>query len=148
MALERADPSLADFVVSVATEGRRHPELAELHARQDKNQRDFFLPIVEEGVRSGEFAPGVKATDVVEMLMAVLGGFARFAAVTHNADRHRAAVLSFQRLLEGLLLANSGPVRSHGQSRTGRRVAGPDRSAADGRTTSGLSSKARKSRVG
>jgi AcrR family transcriptional regulator len=148
MALERGDPSLADFIVSVSTEARRHPELADLYVRQDQHQRAFFLPIVEEGVRSGEFGPGVKAADVLEMLLAVLGGMARYAAVTHNVDRHRAAVLSFQRLLDGVLLSDAAPVVATGKSREGRRTAGPDRSARDDTTASRPSGKARKSRVG
>lgn len=117
--LQRADPWLAEFVVSVSSESRRHPELADLHKLQEEGQRKFFLPIVNEGVQTGELVAGVDVDQVMEMVLAVLGGLARYATVTHDLDRHAAAVRGFQQLLDGRLLSNRGKLSARGRGAKG-----------------------------
>lgn len=107
--LEKQDPSLAAFIVSVGIEARRHPELMDVAIGQSDRNRLFFRSILEEGVTTGELAPGTDVDGALEMIRAVMDGLARHAALVRDYDRHEAAIISFQRLLEGNLFARPAP---------------------------------------
>jgi AcrR family transcriptional regulator len=105
--LNHEDPSLAGFVVAIATETRRHPVLAErLQQYRGRNVR-FFRRLVAEAVERGELAPDADPRAVEDLLGAVLAGLARFSAVTGNADRHTAAIEALKQFFAGTLVDRS-----------------------------------------
>jgi AcrR family transcriptional regulator len=104
VALNREDPSLAGFVVGVAGEAQRHPELGELLAPLRSVNADFLHRLVRDAVESGELADGVDPQAVEDLLNAVLSGLARFSNQTADAERHARAVAALKRFLAGDLM--------------------------------------------
>jgi AcrR family transcriptional regulator len=109
LALEKQDPTLASFIVSVPVEARRHPELADVARAQSGRNIKFFRAILEEGLATGEIARDVDIDAVSEMVSAMMGGLARHATLVQNYDRHALAIVGFQRLIEGNLFAQRSP---------------------------------------
>jgi len=104
VAVNRQDPSISAFVVGVAGEVQRHPELGP-HVEPYRHRARVFLGrLVSEAAANGEFAPDVDPAAVADMAQAVLGGLATFSSTTGDTDRHRAASTMVQRLLAGTLL--------------------------------------------
>ena len=91
MALNREDPSIAGFVVGVASEAQRHPELGDLLAPCD-GDADFLQRLVRDAVDAGELADDVDPPAVEDLLNAVLSGLARFSNQTGDSERHARAV--------------------------------------------------------
>lgn len=104
VAVNRQDPSISAFVVGVAGEVQRHPELGPLVEPYRHRARTFLGRLVSEAAANGEFAPDVDPAAVADMAQAVLGGLATFSSTTGDTDRHRSASRMVQRLLAGTLL--------------------------------------------
>lgn len=103
--LNRTDPSLAGFVVGVASEARRHPELRDRIRPLRRRTSTFMRRLVDQAVDRGELAPGVDPQAVEDLLDAVMSGLARFSTSTGDSDRHAAAVGALQRFFAGTLIA-------------------------------------------
>jgi len=98
VAVNRQDPSIAGFVVGVAGEAQRHPELAPVVAPYRRRGRHFLARLVDEADQAGEFAPGVDPRQVADMTFAMLGGLASFSTTSGDVERHRGATEMVKRL--------------------------------------------------
>jgi AcrR family transcriptional regulator len=107
--LEKEDPTLASFIVSVPVEARRHPELADVARTQSGRNVKFFRGILEEGLATGELAADTDMNGALEMVGAMMGGLARHATLVQDYNRHAAAIVSFQRLIQGDLFSHRSP---------------------------------------
>jgi AcrR family transcriptional regulator len=102
--LNRHDPSLAGFVVGVAGEVQRHPDLAEmLRPLRTVNAR-FLSRLVGEAAQRGELAPDVASEAIEDLFNAVLSGLARFSNQTGDSRRHANAADALKRVLAGSLV--------------------------------------------
>jgi len=104
--LNTKDPSITAFVVGVASEARRHPELGRLVAAQLNDSADFFRGLVHEAAARNELDPSIRPETVVSMVVALTNGLARYASLV-PAPRHAATVLAFKELLRGQLMMPS-----------------------------------------
>jgi AcrR family transcriptional regulator len=102
--LNRADPTLPAFVVGVAGDAQRHPELKQKLRPLRRRNNVFFHRLVAAAAERGEFTPDVDLRAVEDLLNAVVSGLARLSAVTGDARRHAAAVEALQRFFTGTLL--------------------------------------------
>jgi AcrR family transcriptional regulator len=101
--LNRADPSLARFLVTSRTDQRRHPELA-LGDDLPPQRGRFHIDLVQRAVRRGEVRPS-DAMTVSDTLRTILGGIVYYAS--DDAVLQSRVIEGIVRLLEGSLL--SGP---------------------------------------
>ena len=100
----RIDPSIAAFVVGVAGEAQRHPELRALLAPVRAQHHRFLHRLAADAAERGELEPGVSPDAVGDLLTAVLSGLARFSDQTGDARRHADAVAMLRRMIDGTLL--------------------------------------------
>ena len=107
--LNRADPSVAAFVVGVGVEARRHPELAELIHHRPGRSTMFVHRLVTEARDAGELLPGVEARGLEDLLSSVLSGLARFSTATASAERYCSAVEAFKRVLTATAVEVGSP---------------------------------------
>ena len=102
--LNRHDASIAAFVVGVAAEAQRHPELAELLQPTRKQHAAFLNGLVNDAWNRGELANDVSLHAVEDLLNAMLSGLARFSDQTGDSRRHEAAVDALKRFFAGTLV--------------------------------------------
>ena len=102
--LNRADPTLPAFVVGVAGDAQRHPELEQMLRPLRRRNNGFFHRLVTAAADRGELSADVDLRAVEDLLNAVVSGLARLSAITGDARRHAAAVDALQRFLSGTLL--------------------------------------------
>ena len=102
-----ADPSITGFIVAVAQETQRHPDLLELLTAQRGRHTRFFSGLVEAAAERGELGPDVDLTGVADLLGAVMTGLARTAAAAGDSSRYAAAVDVLERVLDGSLVTGS-----------------------------------------
>jgi AcrR family transcriptional regulator len=107
--LNRDDPTGPAFVVGVAGDAQRHPELTNLLRPLRRRNNLFFRRLVAAAAERGELSPDVDVRAVEDLLNAVVSGLSRLSAVTGDARRHAAAVDALQRFFTGTLLVASGP---------------------------------------
>jgi AcrR family transcriptional regulator len=106
--LNRRDPSLAGFVIGVAPEIQRHPELRERLRPMVERRNSFMHRLVGDAVARGELAPDVDPAAVEDLFNAVLAGLARFSTLS-DPERHAAAISVLERLISGTLLVERVP---------------------------------------
>ncbi len=104
VALNRDDPSVTGFVVSVATETESHPELAHLYEPLRGTNSRFLARLVTDAAERGELAPDVKPKAIEDLMNAMLIGLARFSHQVNDAQRHADAVDVMKRFLSGTLV--------------------------------------------
>jgi AcrR family transcriptional regulator len=102
--LNRADRSAPAFVVVVAGDAQRHPELTKVIRPLQRRNNRFFRRLVGAAAARGELDPAVDERAVADLLNAVVSGLARLSAITGDARRHAAAVDALQRFLAGTLI--------------------------------------------
>jgi AcrR family transcriptional regulator len=102
--LNREDPLVAAFVIGVAGDSERNPELKQLLRPLRRRNNEFFRRLVAEAAARGELRPDVDLRAVEDLLNAVVSGLARLSAITGDARRHGAAVDALQRFFAGTLL--------------------------------------------
>lgn len=100
--LQASDPSITGFIVAVAQETQRHPDLLESLSPQRGRHARFFAGLATAAAERGELAPGVDPRAVADLLGSVLTGLARIAAT--DVERYTAAVDVLQRLVAGTLV--------------------------------------------
>lgn len=98
--IEQEQPELANFLVSVPTEARRHPEIADLAPRQQSWSENFFGQLVAD--RRKDLARGVDPETATALLRMVAGGLARFATIV-QLDVYLRSADGLKRLLDGAL---------------------------------------------
>jgi AcrR family transcriptional regulator len=102
--LQVRDPSITGFIVAVAQETQRHPDLLELLAPQRGRHSRFFTNLVADAAARGELAADVDQRALADLLGAVLTGLARMAAAAGDPLRYTAAVEVLERFLDGSLM--------------------------------------------
>ncbi len=102
--LNRDDPTGPAFVVGVAGDAQRHPELTNLIRPLQRRNNVFFRRLVAAAAERGELSPDVDVRAVEDLLNAVVSGLSRLSAITGDARRHAAAVDALQRFFSGTLL--------------------------------------------
>jgi AcrR family transcriptional regulator len=102
--VNREDPSITAFVVGVAGEAQRHPELRALMQRGRSVSAGFLHRVVLSAAERGELADGVSPAALEDLLNAVLSGLARFSDQTGDSRRHEEAVVVLKRFLDGTLM--------------------------------------------
>jgi AcrR family transcriptional regulator len=103
--LNREDPLVAAFVIGVAGDAERNPELKQLLRPLRRRNNAFFRRLVAEAAARGEFRPDVDLRAVEDLLNAVVSGLARLSAITGDSRRHSAAVDALQRFFGGTLMS-------------------------------------------
>ncbi len=98
--MNRADPSLARFLVTATTDRRRHPEL-ELTIDLPPQRGRFHIELVERAVARGEIQPG-DARMVTDTLRTILGGLVYYAS--DDYEQQARVIEGIVRLLRGTLL--------------------------------------------
>ena len=98
------DSSIAGFIVAVAQETQRHPDLLALLAPQRGRHQRFFQGLVADAVASGELQDDVDPTGLADLLGAVLTGLARMTSVAGDPSRYTAAVDALERFFDGSLV--------------------------------------------
>jgi AcrR family transcriptional regulator len=104
VALNRDDPSIAAFVVGIASEADRHPELVDRLARPRSVNLRFMHRLATDAAERGELAEGVSPAALEDLLNAVLSGLAQFSSQTGDSTRHENAVAVLKRFLSGSLM--------------------------------------------
>lgn len=99
--LNDEDPTLAQFLGAVRVDMRRHPELAKALKRAASERGRFFDRIVDDGVATGEIAPGDREA-VSVLLTTLLVGLTD--SVSNNNQRHQLAVDAIKALFDGTLV--------------------------------------------
>jgi AcrR family transcriptional regulator len=102
--MQLEDPSIAGFIVAVAQETQRHPDLLALMGPQRGRHQRFFAGLVAEAAAAGELHPDVDQTGLADLLGAVLSGLARMTSVAGDPRRYTAAVDSLERFFDGTLV--------------------------------------------
>lgn len=103
--LQVADPSITGFIVAVAQETQRHPDLLRLIKPQRGRHQRFFSGLVAEAASRGELQPDVDECAVADLLGAVLTGLARMTLVAGDPNRYTSAVDVLERFFDGSLVA-------------------------------------------
>lgn len=101
LTLNREDPSLASFLVSVRTDIDRHDELRTDPNLLPSRRLSFFGDLVDDGIRNGEISAADRQV-VLDVVVAVLTGLV--SASSDNPDTHARAVDGIKRLVSGELL--------------------------------------------
>jgi len=102
--LQVADPSIAGFIVAVAQETQRHPDLLVLLKPQRGRHQRFFSELVADASAAGELQPDVDQAALADLLGAVLTGLARMTNMTGDPSRYTAAVDALERFFDGTLV--------------------------------------------
>jgi AcrR family transcriptional regulator len=102
--LQLADDSIIGFIVAVALETQRHPDLAVLLTPQRGRHARFFSDLVERAYARGELQPDVDRQALADLLGSVLTGLARTAATAGDPQRYPAAVAVLERFFDGSLV--------------------------------------------
>jgi len=79
----------AAFLITVALESQRHPELGHEEADSVRTTREFLSRAIDDAIKSGELAADTDAPALTEALIAVLlgvGFYAGFVANRHEID--------------------------------------------------------------
>ena len=100
----------AAFLITVALESQRHPELSHEEADSIRTTREFLARAVDDAIKDGELASDTDASPLTEALIAVLLGVGFYLGFV--ADRHEIDTVTRQlhQLLAGSLTQrpNSG----------------------------------------
>ncbi len=101
--LQMDDPSITGFIVAVAQETQRHPDLLALLSPQRGRHAGFFSGLVSSAAERGELAADIDQRALADLLGAVLTGLARMSAAAGDPARYTAAVNVLDRFLDGSL---------------------------------------------
>ncbi len=103
--LQMNDPSITGFIVAVAQETQRHPDLLALLSPQRGRHSRFFTGLVEAAAERGELQADVDQRALADLLGAVLSGLARMSAAAGDPKRYTAAVEVLERFFDGSLVS-------------------------------------------
>src|SRR5690606_33668587 len=88
--LQEQDRAITGFIVAVALETQRHPDLLERIAPQRGRHPRFFAQLVADAAARAELQPGVDAAALADVLGSVLTGLARATATERDTRRYTA----------------------------------------------------------
>ena len=95
------DPSLASFVVGVASESQRHPELSKAIAPLRIGLGQFLSKMCADAVARGEIVPGINAQVLQDLINVVLTGLSRFAIAVNDQQRGLDVIEGLKRIVAG-----------------------------------------------
>jgi TetR/AcrR family transcriptional regulator, repressor for uid operon len=77
------------FLITVALESQRHPELSHEEADSIRATREFLAWAIDDAIERGELAPDTDAAALTELLIAVLLGYGFYAGFVapHQVDK-------------------------------------------------------------
>ncbi len=112
--INRDDPSIAGFVVDVASEVQRNPELRSVTSLLRRRTGAFLEKLCDDAEQNNEIRPGVSRESLRDLLNALLAGLLRFSTLINDSARHGAAVEVLKLMLRNAVFT-SGPyvVRPH-----------------------------------
>ncbi|MFA5774892.1 MAG: TetR/AcrR family transcriptional regulator [Ilumatobacteraceae bacterium] len=99
--LNAADPSLTCFVVGVAAESQRHPELIPAITPFRQRNAQFLHQLCADAVSRGEIHNDISVNALQDLIDVLLSGLARFSTVTNDNDRGRAAITALKHFVAG-----------------------------------------------
>ena len=101
--LQQADPSITGFLVAVAQETQRNPELLRLMQPQRGRHQRFFLGLVRDAAERGELMHDADEQAIADVLGSLVTGLARMSAAAGDARRYVDAVAALECFFEGRL---------------------------------------------
>jgi TetR/AcrR family transcriptional regulator, repressor for uid operon len=93
----------AAFLITVALESQRHPDLSHEEADSVRATRVFLSYAIDDAIKRGELAADTDASVLTEMLIAVLLGVGFYAGFVVNRHEIDAVNAQLRRLLAGNL---------------------------------------------
>jgi len=106
--INRDDPSIAGFVVDVASEVQRNPELRQVTSLLRHRTSGFLEKLCDDAEQNNEIRPGISREALQDLLNALLAGLLRFSTLINDSARHGAAV-EVLKLMLGNAVFTSGP---------------------------------------
>jgi AcrR family transcriptional regulator len=110
--LQIEDPTLTGFIVAVALERQRQPDLIAMIGRQRGRHAKFFGDLVDDAAGSGELRPDVDRQALADVMGALVTGLARMTASAGDPHRYTAAVDVLDRFFDGSLTAGATSSRA------------------------------------
>ena len=99
--LSSQDPTLASFVVGVASESQRHPELSKAIAPLRIGLGQFLSKLCTDAVDRGEIVPGINAQVLQDLINVVLTGLSRFSTAVDDQQRGLDVIEGLKRIVAG-----------------------------------------------
>jgi hypothetical protein len=93
----------AAFLITVALESQRHPDLSHEEADSVRTTREFLSWAIDDAIKRGELAPDTDASALTELLIAVLLGVGFYAGFVANRHEIDTVTRQLHRLLAGSL---------------------------------------------
>ena len=95
------DPTLAGFVVGVASELQRHPELSMAIAPLRLGLGQFLLKMCTDAVDRGEISEGINAQVLQDLINVVLTGLSRFSIFVNDQQRGLDVIAGLKQIVAG-----------------------------------------------
>lgn len=105
--LNAADPSLTCFVVGVAGESQRHPELLVAIKPFRERNAQFLHQLCADAVARGQIHDDISVDALQDLINVLLSGLARFSTVTSDNYRGSAAITALKHLVAGTAVRTS-----------------------------------------
>ncbi|MHB1129269.1 MAG: TetR/AcrR family transcriptional regulator [Ilumatobacteraceae bacterium] len=99
--LNVADPSLTCFVVGVAAESQRHPELMVAIKPFRERNSQFLHQLCANAIAQGQIHDDISVYALQDLIDVLLSGLARFSTVTNDNDRGSAAITALKHFVAG-----------------------------------------------
>ena len=93
----------AAFLITVALESQRHPELSHEEADSIRTTREFLSRAIDDAIKGGELAPDTDASALAEALIAVLLGVGCYLGFVAHREEIDAVTRQVHQLLAGSL---------------------------------------------
>lgn len=95
------DPTLAGFVVGVASESQRHPELSAAIAPLRTGLGQFLSKMCTDAVDRGEITDGINAQVLQDLINVVLTGLSRFSTIVNDQQRGLDVIAGLKQIVAG-----------------------------------------------
>ncbi len=95
------DPTLAGFVVGVASELQRHPELSMAIAPLRLGLGQFLSKMCTDAVDRGEISEGINAQVLQDLINVVLTGLSRFSIFVNDQQRGLDVIAGLKQIVAG-----------------------------------------------
>jgi AcrR family transcriptional regulator len=102
--IDAEDPYLAGFVIGVASDLRRHPELTDAIREHRVRGRDYLLSLCRDAIARGEVSPAMTESAMYDMLVVMLSGLTRFSHSVHDRERLFALTEGLKQVVAGTIL--------------------------------------------
>jgi AcrR family transcriptional regulator len=99
-----SNASLAGFVVGVTSDAQRHPEVLKAVQPHRDRAEAFYKSLARDAIAAGEVVAGVAEEVLSDIVLVLVTGVARHAAITDDNARTRAVAEGIERLTLGTLL--------------------------------------------